>query len=500
MRDQILIAPKRHGVAPERSRISGSPGGGILPIVALQRSVGNRAVTKMLQRACSGDGCCERCRGRGQTVQRQGIPAPAGPTAPPVAAPPAPTTTDANSCPDPAEQTKKEAFRNRTDLKLKDHIPSVGLGKFDVEYGPKTSKLAVTVKLHFTFTDDASAPRGWELLMKRFRGEDLSAVMWDEAQRSEYRATFSSRVQSRWSGAHVIRSAKPCWVFSAVPAVRVAVVDDPAAAHFKVNVHKSAGPIDYKSAVNNEHLIDPTKQPTADFYQSDNREEADFNSAKVATTERKRLDAAISASGASRLLFDVDSAVLRPGSVAALRQLAAALNQANPSAPLIPIVVQGFASSEGQGAHNADLALRRAQRVSAALTGTPVRQPVGATGMGPVGSPRDVNNRAATVATDTAFETTYATNKYSVSEHEFGHMLGNPDEYSNATTGPLGGAQTRYTGLVTSAGMSAPTFGEDTSSQMSNGVDVLPRHYVTLWEALAKMTAPDLTQSDWKLG
>jgi hypothetical protein len=35
---------------------------------------------------------------------------------------------------------------------------------------------------------------------------------------------------------------------------------------------------------------------------------------------------------------------------------------------------------------------------------------------------------------------------------------------------------------------------------MSAGVDVLPRHYVTLWEALAKMTAPDLGQPDWRIG
>jgi hypothetical protein len=37
---------------------------------------------------------------------------------------------------------------------------------------------------------------------------------------------------------------------------------------------------------------------------------------------------------------------------------------------------------------------------------------------------------------------------------------------------------------------------------MSAGVDVLPRHYVTLWEALGKMTSPpliSLAQADWSL-
>lgn len=494
-------APTEHGrtrdlaaVARRPDRLERHPAIGL--ILGLQRSAGNGAVAGHLARV-----------GRGSAgpplldlapLQRQ-VPAPAPAAAAPAAAPPA--AADPNPCPDPAEQTKKEAFRDRTDMKLVNHIPSAGLGKFDISYLPKTSKLAVTVKLHFTFTDDASAPSGLDLLLRRLRGEDLSKVIWDDAQRKDYISQFTSRVHGRWSGAHTIRSVKPCWVFSAVPDVNVAVADDAADAHFKVTVHKSVGPgIDYQSGVHNEHLLDPTKQPTADFWQSDNRENPDFNSGTVATTERKRIEAAITAAAAGRVLFVVNTDDLTPAGAGALAQLATALNQANPSAPLIPLIVEGFASAEGARTHNEDLATKRARKVADVLAGAAVRQPVRPAGKGPVGAPRDPANRAATVAADTTFETTYASNRYSVSEHEFGHMLGNPDEYANATTGPLGGVQTKYTGLVTSAGLAAPTFGEDTSSQMSNGVDVLPRHYVTLWEALAQMTAPDLGQPDWRFG
>jgi hypothetical protein len=42
-------------------------------------------------------------------------------------------------------------------------------------------------------------------------------------------------------------------------------------------------------------------------------------------------------------------------------------------------------------------------------------------------------------------------------------------------------------------------FGQDTSAIMSTGRDVLPRHYVTFWEALARMTTPDITQAEWKI-
>ena len=55
-------------------------------------------------------------------------------------------------------------------------------------------------------------------------------------------------------------------------------------------------------------------------------------------------------------------------------------------------------------------------------------------------------------------------------------------------------------GLVTAAGAQGPAqWGVNTSSQMSAGVDVLPRHYVTLWEALGRMTSPDITQAEWSL-
>ena len=31
-------------------------------------------------------------------------------------------------------------------------------------------------------------------------------------------------------------------------------------------------------------------------------------------------------------------------------------------------------------------------------------------------------------------------------------------------------------------------------------VDVLPRHYLTTWEALGHMTAPDITRNEWSIG
>ncbi|TMQ20076.1 MAG: hypothetical protein E6J91_04785 [Deltaproteobacteria bacterium] len=281
--------------------------------------------------------------------------------------------------------------------------------------------------------------------------------------------------------------ARRCWTeFFAIALVTPVEHADKASAHFAITVHKSAGPgIDYKSGTHNEHLLDPTKQPTGDFWQSDNRENPDFNSGSVATTERQRLEAGLAAAAAHPGQFNRDEAT----APAAKHKLEA----------LIPIKIDGFASAEGDPGHNTDLSRRRAEYVAGILRATGMRQPLAITPHGAVGSPNDAANRRVDVVVDTAFETTYSSNRYSVSEHEFGHMLGMPDEYANATSGPLAGVQTKYDALVTSAGLQATTYGQNTSSQMSAGVDVLPRHYVTLWEALGKMTAPTLTQADWSL-
>lgn len=389
---------------------------------------------------------------------------------------------------------KKKAFRARTDLSLTDHIPSTGIGKFDASYKPSTGVMGVRVKLHFDFVKADNTPSS----AKPGKKGDAK-YFWSKAQKSQYISSFISQVSKRWSSKHVMHSTKPGWTeFSADPHIKPVKTKDKANAHFAVTVHKSPGPgIDYKSGVNNEHLLDKKAQPTADFWQSDNKREPDFNSGKVARNERKRLQDALTGANADRIGFTANTAELSGAAAGHLAGFARVANEANPSAPMIPIDVEGNASAPAAGADpaaQAKLAKDRADAVVAALQKAGIRQPV----RGKANAPSGTQNHAK-VAIDTAFESTYTSNRYSVSEHEFGHLIGNPDEYADATSGPLAGVQNRWTALVKSAGLSVPTFGEDTSSQMADGVDVLPSHYITLWEALGKMTTPDIKQDEWSL-
>jgi hypothetical protein len=149
------------------------------------------------------------------------------------------------------------------------------------------------------------------------------------------------------------------------------------------------------------------------------------------------------------------------------------------------------------------------------------------------------HHRQATVEADEKFAASWTGNLYSILAHEFGHMLGNPDEYFMYGTATLdqriaqllksgdpdkvreaqnlqakknagqgfddqdaqrSEIQSKYAQLVDSANLEIPEFGPKTSSIMSAGADLLPRHYTPLWEALGRITSPDIKQNEWKLG
>jgi outer membrane protein OmpA-like peptidoglycan-associated protein len=426
-----------------------------------------------------------------------GVPLPAG-------VPPTPAGPMFDSlfgaCLTEEEGRRRDAFALRP-LHLDRNIPSTTFGMFDADYFPLAGLMSVTVKMKFNFVSADNAPGFAEWLSRTIAGEDLSRFYWSDTEKDDFKRDLIGRISSRWSGQHTMVSTKPCWNFRALPLVSPVEVANDADAHYVTTVHKLPSPgISRTSSTNDPDIAHPERPATADLDSGDVVEDPDFASVSVATSERQRIESALASAAASPVLFANDSDAITPTAATALTAFADALKQKNPSDPLIPINVDGFASLEGEVGHNVSLSERRAIAVRSFLAGLGVPQPIGVLGHGPVGSAGDAANRKADITVDHAFETTYAANRFSAAEHEFGHMLGLPDEYQNNTTGTLGTQQALYSGLVTSAGVQGPSaWGALTASQMSAGVDVLPRHYVTLWEALGRMTAPDIAQSEWSL-
>ena len=98
--------------------------------------------------------------------------------------------------------------------------------------------------------------------------------------------------------------------------------------------------------------------------------------------------------------FEQGSDTLSNDARTGLRMFATALREANPSAPLVPLGVTGFASPEGDATRNADLSRRRADVVKSFLEGQGVRQPVSASSGGTTGPASDPAGRKAEIRVD----------------------------------------------------------------------------------------------------
>jgi hypothetical protein len=381
-----------------------------------------------------------------------------------------------------ADEKLKAEFRGRTFSKPT-HEPGVG-GRFGIAYAPASGTVTVTVRIGFNFVDFPE-----ELA----RAEERRYCRWKAAEKERWTREFCTRIAERWSGKHVIRCTKDGWgEFVATPAVRVEPAEGEA--HYTVNVHKDLGGRRVRAGV------DPDTH-SADLSEGDVKPESEVASgeAKIKETEiiareKARLEAALGALGgrANPITFAPGSVDVPPAARDALWAFGRALSAAGPSAPRFPVQVVGESRGEDPGMAEA-LARRRGDTVGTIINGTskgyPLRVSARASGDG----------RRATVGLGE--QEAGWSDQYSVAEHEFGHMLGNVDEYRDAEHVHDEAKKGRWTALVRSAGVSVPMEGEEasTSSQMSKGTDVLPAHYVTIWEALGELTDRYVTRSEWSI-
>jgi hypothetical protein len=95
---------------------------------------------------------------------------------------------------------------------------------------------------------------------------------------------------------------------------------------------------------------------------------------------------------------------------------------------------------------------------------------------------------------------------YNVMAHEFGHMIGLPDEYEKVqrTTGSTAdNAKAIHKdgtlALAQKCRIAYAIFGAFTESIMSRGTTVMKCHYITVWQALTMMTKDFVEEDDWDI-
>jgi len=454
--------------------------------------------------------------------------------------------------------------------RLDAYIPSTKMGRFDAEYLPSEGKLVITVRPHLTYVGP-----------------------WTKSEKREFESKFVKQVKKAWSGKHQFACTKYGYQDIVVtPEVRCELAATVATAHFDMTInHQKAG----DAYIGRESYSDPTQISKGQLALADAPVRPHDNlgtRCTLALHEVGRMNMFLAANNVAEVKFD-GRGELSAAATLGIRDFIRGMERtALPSAAKVPIIATGYDTTAERGAGGTRPAKKRLDKVKSALGPIARRHPIRTRTIdaliGQKEAARDTaiagyekmlaadstahadamnkgfykrggmaHKDANTAITqlqggqDTArvtlepdFEWAKAykdTDPYSILAHEFGHMLGNPDEYFGwgpegldnkiaqlLSTGNASDAQEavalqaqkgkpndnmndaqrrdiqdKFTALVSSAGERIPTMTAKgsgaTTSIMNAGGEVQRAHYVTLMEALAEITKPTLRMADWKI-
>ena len=310
---------------------------------------------------------------------------------------------------------------------------------------------------------------------------------WTPAEEAQYLRDLKTTIEAGWNATPApIRCVKPGWErFVAVPRIEVnpfAAGEGKVSPHYQVEVCKDGheGLGNYRPPVSEPRFGLPGEVSV-----DENQLEDDLSIAAVQDEEVARIVAALP----SIELTPVTGGgwEISPNGRDQVDRFAEALNDAMPSMYRPHLWREGWSDVE-ESREAGTLVIERLKRqgVTNELSGT---------------SRMGGSNEPGTVTVDfPPSERTmqWPIPKFNMVLHEFGHMLGLSDEYAIADEEGHG-MEKKHRELLDRSGVDQHPVDASTTSVMANGKDVLPAHYVTMWEAVTEMTAAFVGASQWKL-
>ena len=90
----------------------------------------------------------------------------------------------------------KAVFMRNGPYQVQGFVPGTGIGKFDLKFDPTTNRIDVTVKFAYRFSQDLGKPE---------------QIAWDSGEETRFRLAAKPLIESMWSDAYTITSARPGW-------------------------------------------------------------------------------------------------------------------------------------------------------------------------------------------------------------------------------------------------------------------------------------------------
>ena len=431
---------------------------------------------------------------------------------------------------------------------VKNFQPKTGIGRFDATYGATQKKLVVTSKLHFQFLTMKEYDRDTGVSTWNTRPDGPA---WRHEEKQNYRDAFKTIVERSWSGQYKFVCRKPGWS-DLEATVELQVIPDiqRGSSHYWIQVAKAPENEGFRAMV----AHDP--EWNGRFCNKDvEPEQAKRRDDAYGRFAMQWLNKAIIDTGCDFLPFTTGTKTLTPAALKSLGDFAVKasryLTQDAVDAGLQVWVYAKTASKEGLVTASGRSKVI-ADKLKALLSpyGSAIQTVSKYSAQPWIKKPLDENLNRRTTLTDAdkssrsfaggmLFVKSFMDNSgavqldecpsiprnYVVVAHEFGHVLGLPDEYfgvqcdrykramaqrsdwtppTKLSTGTdrTVAQQEGFAKLIERSNLSAPIMmGTDTvnDSIMYAGNRILPAHYLTFWQALAKCTKPHLDFDDWAI-
>ncbi|MCD9027862.1 hypothetical protein LDO26_06545 [Luteimonas sp. BDR2-5] len=373
---------------------------------------------------------------------------------------------------------------------IKSFVPMTGRGAFDAAYLDGTGAMVITVKV-----------------FPNYENRVIEGVSWSETDKVKFELAAKSAVSEHWNYKHhlVNRKKNPMRRVAVLFNVQFVRTRSEATVIMNVPRYSSAyGPGELARCDSYVGLsqIDSgniAAQSTAMVHsESTGLVNVKLTEAgNVSRDERRRIEALFPPLGLDAMALNPHG-VLTPQVKVDLANLGFRIKTGPPSRPLVPLVVKArYSAANGASAGKV---VKQMRAVRDQLLAFGVCNPV-SVDPSPLNDLNLPGAGSIGLECDLAFETTFDDDMWmNIFAHEYGHMLGLPDEYdappAPGDTSSKAIAIRRFLAMCQVHDATKPAMGMMTTSIMCKGRDILPCHMLPALEAMTRIT----NEEGWTVG